>query len=280
MSEITCAECLDAIRARLKGILVNQCYPFDGICRYAASASGKNIRARVGIACGCNEQGLVSDKIIDSLCAVELLHLATLIHDDIIDNADTRRGIASVQAKFGKAAALVTGDYMFTMCFSLIAGCDPDLLPHLSKTVAFICKGEMRQDLNRYNNSISAMEYCRIISGKTAALFALSAVIGSRSVCKRNNIKNYFKVGYHIGMAFQIADDIKDLTSGHSDKPVMNDLTQGFITLPVILGGTGIENGIASAATVADKYKSKAKSEISGFNNSSSAKLLDIIEMI
>lgn len=179
-----------------------------------------------------------SDKIYNLAAVVEMLHMATLIHDDIIDDAPLRRGDETIQSKYGKNYAVFMGDYLFSKCFMLVSdGTSIENLKKISKIIARICIGEIEQFSQKFSRSVSINKYLKRIAAKTAALFSLSFYIGaSESGCSEKFCKNIGKAGYNLGMAFQIIDDILDFSSDELviGKPVGNDLKEGIFTLPLI----------------------------------------------
>ncbi len=177
-------------------------------------------------------------KIIGLATAIEIIHMATLVHDDIIDLANIRRGAPTIQSKWGKDIAVFTGDYLFCKAFLLISQyADNNDMQKLARVIKIICEGEIRQYQFRYNIDISLMDYLKRILSKTAILFKLSCSIGAYNArCNNRLIWQVSSFGNNIGMAFQITDDIldfqgKDFKMG---KPVLNDFTQGIYTLPII----------------------------------------------
>lgn len=179
------------------------------------------------------------EKISKLAAVVEMLHLATLIHDDIIDNSKLRRGCESIQSKYGKDFAVYAGDYLFCQCFNVLSKDDyaVENLKDVSKTITRICMGEIKQNYFRYTKKINLNKYIRIISGKTAALFSLSFILGSNeSKCDTKLVKTLGRIGYNIGMAFQIIDDLLDYVGDveKMGKGTQNDLKQGYYTLPII----------------------------------------------
>lgn len=175
--------------------------------------------------------------ILHLAAIVEMLHMATLIHDDIIDEAKLRRGVESVQSKYGKDSAVFIGDYLFAKIFTLMTkDFHEESMIRLSKVIMKICQGELVQYSFRYKFNFSILHYLRIITGKTASLFSASLLVGAEEANADSNIKNLLaKTGYRIGMAFQIIDDCLDYSSKHIiKKSAMNDLKQGYLTLPVI----------------------------------------------
>ncbi|MGL6105156.1 polyprenyl synthetase family protein [Romboutsia sp.] len=171
---------------------------------------------------------------------VEMFHMATLVHDDIIDEAESRRGNQTVQSKYGKNYAVYIGDYLFCLCFRILAttssierGIDVD-----TKVMSRICLGEIEQLNSRFNKNVSVKNYLKRVSGKTAELFSLSMYIGAaESSCDKRTCRLFWNIGHNIGMAFQIIDDILDYTSTNEmlGKEAGKDLKEGVYTLPLIL---------------------------------------------
>lgn len=183
--------------------------------------------------------GEYNEKKHKNLAAViEMLHMATLIHDDIIDESKLRRGNITIQSKYGKDSAVYMGDFLFSKCFLMLSEeYSMENIRMISQAIAKICIGEIRQYHFRFSRDISLKRYLKIISGKTAALFAMSFIVGAKEAeCDDKLAKKLGKVGYNIGMAFQILDDILDYTASEKTmgKSIKNDLKQGFFTLPLI----------------------------------------------
>ena len=214
--------------------------PFRPRTEYLTQSHGKFLRAHSVIACA--EDGLgVNPAAAKAAAAVELLHLATLVHDDVIDNADTRRGLPTLMKKFGTRQAVISGDYIFCLALRLAAEAaleERDLNQDLPSTMEKICMGELLQSINHRNFSLSGNGYLRIISGKTAALFEGSFYAGAM-LCPsaRNEAKQYASIGWHLGMIFQLSDDCMDYeaTAEQAKKPVLSDFEQGVVTLPLIV---------------------------------------------
>lgn len=171
--------------------------------------------------------------------SIELLHAATLIHDDIIDDADTRRGKTTIQSKYGKDAAVYAGDYLFTVSFRLLAKQvqSDRQLDINTRGMERILMGELDQMHLYYHLDMTIRQYLTQISGKTAQLFALACYSGALEggVTERKARHAYY-IGSHIGMAFQILDDILDYTQNSESmgKPVLEDVRQGIYTAPLI----------------------------------------------
>ena len=178
------------------------------------------------------------DRFVPLAAAMEILHLGTLIHDDILDEAAVRRGEPAFHVQNGTKEAILTGDWLFSQAFRLAANfSNPDNAKKLAMVVSVICSSEIRQDLDKYKYSKSVRTYLRKIAGKTAALFSLALTVGStESGCSPIIVNRLRRAGYDIGMAFQIIDDILDYesTEGVFRKPVGKDISEGLCTLPLI----------------------------------------------
>jgi heptaprenyl diphosphate synthase len=179
-----------------------------------------------------------SDKLCNLAAVVEMLHMATLVHDDIVDDAKTRRGRETVQSKYGKDYAVFMGDILFCRCFMALSNnTSMENMKLLSEAIFNICTGEIEQLTSHFSQEVSVKKYLRRIAGKTAELFSISFFVGAaESNCSHELTNNLSRIGYDIGMAFQIIDDILDYTSTSATigKPAGNDLREGIFTLPLI----------------------------------------------
>jgi heptaprenyl diphosphate synthase len=178
-------------------------------------------------------------RIIRIGAAVEMLHMATLVHDDIIDSAPFRRGVATLNATRGPRTAVLVGDWLFASCFTLIADiARTENARALSLMVARICASEIGQSADRFVVHTSRRRYLRRITGKTAALFALAFYVGAvESGCTGEICARLRRLGYCLGICFQIVDDILDFSPAAAQigKPTGSDLRHGVLTLPTIL---------------------------------------------
>ncbi|BFH69304.1 heptaprenyl diphosphate synthase component 2 [Paenibacillus dendritiformis] len=169
---------------------------------------------------------------------LELIHMASLVHDDVIDDADTRRGQLTVKAKWDNRVAMYTGDYIYGQALVLATELqDPQIHRILSKAMVQMCIGEMEQIRDFFNTSQSERQYLLRIRRKTALLIAISCQLGAIAAGASAAIgRQLYRFGYNVGMAFQIRDDVLDLTGTEAQlgKPPGNDIRQGNLTLPVI----------------------------------------------
>lgn len=171
--------------------------------------------------------------------SIELLHTATLVHDDIVDEADTRRGLQTLRSQFGNNTAVYAGDYLFVCCFKLLSDYASSLksIQLNSRSMEKVLTGELGQMDNRYNFEITLDRYLENISGKTAELFSLSCFVGAyESGTSERFAKRCGTIGTNIGIAFQMIDDILDYTQTAEaiGKPVLEDVRQGVYSLPLI----------------------------------------------
>ena len=170
---------------------------------------------------------------------VEIIHTASLIHDDIIDNADTRRGSITMNKEYTNEFALHVGDYLFAIVLNEVAKfSDERIHSYLAETLKELCIGELIQADGLYNIKTRRIDYLKKIKRKTAILIAFACVAGSIvSKAYDENIKSAFSYGYYLGMSYQIIDDYLDFAGGAENlgKEVGQDLMNGNITLPALL---------------------------------------------
>ncbi|MBM7543197.1 polyprenyl synthetase family protein [Amphibacillus cookii] len=207
--------------------------------REVIRAGGKLLRPAYTLLCSQIGTEYDKDKAIAIAAALEALHMATLIHDDVIDQADTRRGNVTLQAKHDNKFAIYAGDYLFSICFSILAKHADSIAQSMYniRSIEKLLIGELDQLHSRFQPPNSVKSYLSRISGKTAQLFALSCYTGAvESKASKRQVRTAWNMGHYIGMAFQIIDDILDY-QGYEEqigKPVMADVQQGIYTLPLI----------------------------------------------
>lgn len=178
------------------------------------------------------------DRLVTAAAGVELLHIASLIHDDSIDRSALRRGKPTLNSKLNSGAVILVGDYLFARSAMLAAATNMNRVVSIfASTLGDICDGQLREMFDAHRLDQSQADYERRIFGKTASLFAgsaeMGATIGEASEAATNALRQF---GENFGMAFQIMDDVLDLRESTSDlgKPSGNDLRQGTVTLPVM----------------------------------------------
>jgi geranylgeranyl pyrophosphate synthase len=216
----------------------DQHHPDLGIALgHLLSSGGKRIRPAVALLTGSMLGGDI-DRLVTLGAAIELLHTATLVHDDLIDGALLRRGITTLNAQWSPAATVLTGDFIFAQAAKLAAETNSVPVMHLfAETLATIVNGEITQ-LFTSHGLASRDDYLNRIYSKTASMFELAtAAAALLSPVDQQTVTNIRKFGYDIGMAFQIVDDVLDFTGEQATvgKPVGSDLRQGLITLPALI---------------------------------------------
>ncbi|MGG3956287.1 heptaprenyl diphosphate synthase component II [Bhargavaea massiliensis] len=170
--------------------------------------------------------------------ALELIHMASLVHDDVIDGAMLRRGKETIQAKWGNQFAMYVGDYLFARALEQMCEIDDPVAHHiLANTIVEVCRGEIGQISDKYRFDQNLRRYLQRIKRKTALLIAASCQLGGVVAGAPEAVhKKLYWFGYYVGMSFQITDDILDFigTEKQLGKPAGSDLSQGHVTLPVL----------------------------------------------
>jgi octaprenyl-diphosphate synthase len=208
------------------------------LASHIIAAGGKRLRPMLTLAAArmCGHDGR---RHVNLAACVEFIHTATLLHDDVVDASDLRRGNATANAVFGNEASVLVGDFLFSRAFELmVEDGSLDVLRILSRASAVIAEGEVMQLLTTNDTSTSEAAYLEVISAKTAALFAaacrIGAVIGGRPAVEEEALDSF---GTNIGIAYQLVDDALDYSARQADlgKTVGDDFREGKITLPIVL---------------------------------------------
>jgi len=230
---------LDQVDQRIKYKLASEINLIHKITNYHLSSGGKRIRPLLTLIsaklCGYVE----GYRDINLAACVELIHNATLLHDDVIDNSDLRRGIKTSNVIWGNQSSILVGDYLLSRCFEMmVEDGSQEVLKLLSSTSSKIAQGEVSQ--LEYKGEIDVLEeiYFKIINSKTAALFAAATRIGACITNKNRKEKDALEsYGRNLGLAFQIADDALDYYSTNKifGKEIGKDFYEGKVTLPAIL---------------------------------------------
>ncbi len=251
------AEIYRPIRSELKAtetFLSKQLASSDGLLgtmtRYVAKMPGKRIRPALALLGALlvnkSRNGSASSRRSDSLkskavqlaAAVEMIHTATLLHDDVIDGAELRRGFSTINAKWGDTLSVLSGDYLYSQAFCLLSGLNhPAVLNLMSDTARIVCEGEVAQIQHQYNLNLSRAEYIKIIQWKTASLMGGSTQAGALLAgATEMQAQRLGSFGLNFGVAFQILDDTQDLVGDQAilGKSLGTDLTLGNMTLPFL----------------------------------------------
>ena len=218
--------------------------PFLGdVAAHLIGAGGKRVRPTLTLcaayAATWRPDGAPAstDDAVTGAVAVELVHLGSLYHDDVIDEAETRRGVPSVNARWNNIVAILAGDFLLARASSLAASLGADVAALLAATIGELCRGQVLELQHLFDVTRSEDVYESTIDGKTAALFATSCRIGGMVAgVDAPTLDALTRFGRHLGMCFQVVDDVLDLTASDEvlGKPSGQDLLEGVYTLPVI----------------------------------------------
>jgi octaprenyl-diphosphate synthase len=286
------------------------------ICSHILGSGGKRLRPAL-LLLSCKLFNYTGEERIPLSVAVEYIHTATLLHDDVVDNSTLRRGKKSANSIWGNEASVLVGDFLFAKAFILMVGCkNLDILHLLSNATGDLAQGEIFELVKTGDINTSIDEYFKIIDKKTAVLFSaaceIGAILGQQSIEVRKKLNSF---GKNIGIAFQLVDDALDYISTNKElgKKIGTDMEEGKVTLPLIsalknstikeeyerakeiffkdnhteqeidflknfvINNRGIEETIESA----NNYINKAKASLSGFKHSKiKTNLLNLADFI
>jgi len=237
---------------------------------YVLSSGGKRVRPAL-LLLAARLCGYVGDKAVPLASVVEFIHTATLLHDDVVDNASLRRGIASVNTLWGNEASVLVGDFLFSKSFSLMVGVGSlDILRVFSDATTVIAEGEVLQLLCTGDIDLTEERYIGVVRSKTAILMSAAceagAILGGASGRQQQVLADF---GMDLGIAFQLMDDILDYTATEEEfgKCIGHDLEEGKITLPLIYTlryCTGVEQSAIVAVLEKDEMSLDDFQHVSG----------------
>ena len=231
----------DALRA---SVVTDDAYLTE-IASHLIIAGGKRLRPALAIVAAATKVSLpVPDDVVLGGVSVELVQVGSLYHDDVMDEALTRRGVESVNARWGNLRAILAGDFLLAKASEIAASLGVEVAGLLAATIGRLCEGQVRELQTTYNSERTEAQYLSAIEGKTASLFAAATRIGAIvAELPRTQVDALTMFGQRYGMAFQIVDDVLDVvaTDEQLGKPAGHDLVEGVYTLPVIrtLAGPG-----------------------------------------
>jgi len=230
---------LEAVSQRIKYKLASEINLIHKMTEYHVKSGGKRIRPLLTLAsaklCGYKD----GNRDVNLAACIELIHNATLLHDDVIDNSDLRRGVKTANSVWGNQSSILVGDYLFSRCFEMmVEDGSQEILKLLSSTSSKITQGEVLQLEHKGEVDLLEETYFNIINMKTATLFAaaakVGACLGNKSKKEKEALESY---GKNLGLAFQIADDALDYLSSKAifGKEIGKDFYEGKTTLPLII---------------------------------------------
>jgi heptaprenyl diphosphate synthase len=225
--------------------------------RYLLDSGGKRVRASIALLAARLGGTLDLERTLYVATAIEMVHAASLVHDDLIDEADVRRGRPTVHTTWGGNVALMVGDYLFALAAGQMAeAADPRIIKSFARGVERICEAELAPVTDVDPTDVALDQYFVKIGGKTAALFECAAeggILASNGTPAQ--VEALRRFGYDIGLAFQIVDDVLDFTGDETTlgKPAGHDLREGTITLPVIYAVVMGAGPVVREAALADR---------------------------
>jgi heptaprenyl diphosphate synthase len=218
----------------------------DDVTTHLIAAGGKRLRPLLALASATGGQREATHDDLMGGVAVELVHLASLYHDDVLDEATIRRNVESVNSRFGNLVAIVAGDYLLARSAAIAAGLGTEIAALLADTLAKLCQGQVSEVRSAFQTDRSRESYTTAIAGKTAALTATSCRIGSLTGrLPTAEVEAFTEYGHCFGMVFQIRDDILDITATEAEllKPTGQDLAEGIYTLPTLVALADPDSG-------------------------------------
>jgi heptaprenyl diphosphate synthase len=210
-------------------------------------AGGKRLRPVLSVIAGQIDGRPATEESVQGGIACELVHLGSLYHDDVMDEAPTRRGVETVNAKWGNLQAILAGDFLLSRASEIAASLGTEVAGLLARTIGWLCEGQIEELRHTYDPARTEESYLRSIHGKTASLYSTATRIGGIVAgLERDHIDTLTAFGSDYGMIFQIVDDVLDITATDAQlgKPAGHDLEEGVYTLPVL---RTIKRGDASA---------------------------------
>lgn len=258
-----------AVEALLREALETDLPDVGALRDHVAAFAGKRMRPTLVLLTG-RALGRITEDHVRLAVVIEIIHAATLVHDDIIDEARIRRGTLSLNALRGNEISVLFGDFLYARAVNLLASFDdPGVIRGVSKAACLMCEGELLQVLTRNNPRLSREQYLRIIRRKTAALYgagaALAALLSGAAPSVREALERF---GEEVGTAFQIVDDCLDLVGDEAEvgKSLGTDLKKGKVTLPIlrILEVAGEEDRRRVAAWIVARDGEAPRDQIQG----------------
>ncbi|MGH9209779.1 MAG: polyprenyl synthetase family protein [Acidimicrobiales bacterium] len=241
------AQLRERITERLLAAVETSDPQLTAMTSHLVMAGGKRLRPIICVvtwlACQGRDDGAaaaldrVSDEAVSGGVAVEMVHVGSLHHDDVIDEAITRHNVESVNARWGNLRAIISGDFLLARASELAAGLGTDVARLLARTIADLCEGEVRELHFAYQVTRTEPDYYAAIKGKTGALYAAACRIGGMVArAPADQVEALATFGQLYGMAFQVVDDVLDVVSTDVElgKPVGHDIAEGVYTLPVL----------------------------------------------
>ncbi|MEO6571160.1 MAG: polyprenyl synthetase family protein, partial [Ilumatobacteraceae bacterium] len=227
----------DRIEIAMRSAVVTSDEYLTEIASHLIVAGGKRLRPVLAVVAGRLAGGDATDDVVQGGVACELVHLGSLYHDDVMDEAETRRGVETVNARWGNLQAILAGDFLLSRASEIAASLGTEVAGLLARTIGWLCEGQIEELRHTYDLARTEESYLASIHGKTASLYGTAARIGGIVAgLDRTAIDALTEYGNAYGMVFQIVDDVLDLTATDEQlgKPAGHDMEEGVYTLPVL----------------------------------------------
>ena len=272
---------LDIIEEKMVSV-INTKEPLNSYLKDFLTNPSKRIRPLLGILYTKAKGKEVTDKQLELLTAIELVHNASLVHDDIIDESKLRRGHKTLSAEFDNKLAVISGDYLLSCTMEILTNLgNIEIIKKITTTIKQMCIGEINQNFDRFK--IGTIEdYIEKTKNKTAYLFE-TVLVCCEMLENKEDLTKISKLGLDIGIAFQIRDDILNLTSNDKQKPVNNDIEDGIYNAPVIFSQstTDYSVGIEKTKVLLNNYIKSAKEKIDDLpENTYKTALFEFLELL
>jgi heptaprenyl diphosphate synthase len=239
-------ESLARVEAELRRAVLSPDPLLSEVASHLVDAGGKRLRPALLVAAAAATGAVAGEPVVKGAVAVELVHMGSLYHDDVIDEASSRRGVQSANARWGNLVAILAGDFLLARASEIAAELGTEVVSVLARTIGRLCQGELTQLRYAFSTSRPETAYLDAISRKTASLMAASTRIGALVAgASPGEVEALDDFGHAFGMAFQIWDDIRDLvcTEEELGKPAGHDMLEGTYTLPVIRALADLDSG-------------------------------------
>jgi heptaprenyl diphosphate synthase len=227
----------ERIEAAMRAAVVTSDPYMTELASHLIVAGGKRLRPVLSVIAGQVDGRPVTEESVQGGVACELVHLGSLYHDDVMDEAPTRRGVETVNAKWGNLQAILAGDFLLSRASEIAASLGTEVAGLLARTIGWLCEGQIEELRHTYDPARTEESYLRSIHGKTASLYSTATRIGGIVAgLDRDHIDTLTAFGSDYGMIFQIVDDLLDITATDEQlgKPAGHDLEEGVYTLPVL----------------------------------------------
>jgi heptaprenyl diphosphate synthase len=262
---------LEIVESRLSDAVAHTDQLADSVSRHLVKAGGKRVRPMLTLlASHLGDPG--RPEVLDAAVVVELTHLATLYHDDVMDSAPVRRGAPAAHQVWGNSVAILTGDLLFARASRIVAGLGPQAVRVQAATFERLCLGQLHESVGPRPDEDPVEHYLQVLSDKTGSLIATSGRFGAMFAgCSRDVVDVLIAYGEKVGVAFQLADDVLDLGGSGDDtgKTPGTDLREGVPTMPVLLLRRAAAGGDASAVDLVER--------LDGENLADDGRLADLV---